>query len=66
MKGDDLMGDQLFDYMKARSDKIAEKDENKKKVAAIRKELYQRKGINIIYIAMEEESCGEYRGAEDE
>lgn len=50
MRGDDLMGSDLFDYMKAKSDKLLEKDENKQKIAAIKKELYQKK-------AMEEECC---------
>ena len=46
MGGDDLMGNDLYAYMKARSDKIAEKDVNKQKILAIQKELYQKKGIN--------------------
>jgi len=41
------MGNDLYAYMKAKSDKIAEKDPNKQKIAAIRKELYQKKGTNI-------------------
>ena len=39
------MGNDLFEYMKKKSDKLFEKDENKQKMAAIRKELYMKKGI---------------------
>ena len=45
--GDDVMGNDLYAYMKAKSDKIAEKDPVKHKIAAIRKELYQKKGTNL-------------------
>lgn len=45
MKGDEMMGNEIFEYMKAKADKMAEKDENKQKIAAIRKELYMQKGI---------------------
>lgn len=47
MRGDDLMGSDLIDYMKAKSDKLLEKDENKQKIAAIKKELYQKKGTLV-------------------
>ena len=43
MKGDDLMGNDLYAYMKNKSDKLMEKDENKQKIAAIRKDLYFKK-----------------------
>ena len=45
MKGDDIMGNDLFNYMKAKADKMFEKDENKQKMAAIKKDLYMQKGI---------------------
>jgi hypothetical protein len=48
MKGDDLMGNDLYNYMKTKADKLAEKDENKQKIAAIRKELYLKKGTILI------------------
>jgi hypothetical protein len=48
MCGDDIMANDLYAYMKAKSDKIAEKDANRQKIIAIRKELYQKKGINFI------------------
>lgn len=41
------MGNDLYSYMKAKADKLAEKDENKQKIAAIRKELYLKKGKNL-------------------
>ena len=44
MRGDDLMGNDLFEYMKAKADKLFEKDANKQQMAAIRKELYMKKG----------------------
>ena len=44
MRGDDLMGNDLFDYMKVKADKMFEKDENKQKMAAIKKELFMKKG----------------------
>jgi serine/threonine protein kinase len=60
MKGDDLMGNEIFEYMKVKAEKMAEKDENKRKITALRKDLYVKK-------SMEEDCCeGEYRGEEDE
>jgi len=47
MKGDDLMGNELYSYMKDKAQKLAEKDENKQKIAAIRKELYLNKGNHL-------------------
>ena len=41
------MGNDLYTYMKDKADKLAEKDENKQKIAAIRKELYLKKGKNL-------------------
>ena len=45
MKGDELMGNDLFEYMKVKADKMIEKDENKQKIAVIKKELYMKRGI---------------------
>ena len=53
------MDNDLFEYMKTKADKLAEKDENKQKMAAIKKELYLKK-------AMEEECCEEMRSGEEE
>lgn len=39
MKGDEMMGNDLVQYMKAKADKLFEKDEAKQKMAAIRKAL---------------------------
>lgn len=50
MMGDDIMGNDLFAYMKAKADKLMEKDENKQKMVVLRKELYLKK-------SMEEECC---------
>lgn len=44
MRGDDMMGNELFEFMKIKADKLMEKDENKQKMAAIKKELYMNKG----------------------
>lgn len=55
MKGDDIMGSDLFDYMKAKADKLFEKDANKQQMAALNKELCMKK-------AMDEECCEESRG----
>jgi len=51
MRGDDLMGNELYTYMKTKADQLAEKDENKKKMAVIKKELYLKKTM--------EEECSE-------
>lgn len=48
MRGDDMMDNDLFEYMKAKADKLVEKDVNKQKMAAIRKELYMKKGNNLL------------------
>lgn len=40
------MGNELFEYMKTKADKLTEKDENKQKMTAIKKELYMNKGTN--------------------
>lgn len=42
------MGNDLFEYMKKKADKLFEKDENKQKMAAIRKDLYMKKGKNCL------------------
>ena len=42
LKGDEMMVNDLIEYMKAKASKMAEKDENKQKIAKIRKELYQK------------------------
>ena len=39
-----MMGNELFEFMKIKADKLIEKDENKQKMAAIKKELYMNKG----------------------
>ena len=44
MKGDEFMGNDLFDYMRGKAEKLFEKDENKQKMAAIKKDLYMKKG----------------------
>lgn len=61
MKGDEFMGNDLCDYMRAKAEKLFEKDENKQKMAAVKKDLYMKK-------TMEEEECCEesYRGEEIE
>ena len=48
MRGDEYMGNDLFEYMKNKADKLFEKDENKQKMAAIRKDLYMKKGKNYL------------------
>ena len=45
MKGDDIMVNELFAYMKQRADKLVEKDEVKQKTALVRKQLFESKGI---------------------
>ena len=48
MKGDEFMGNDLFEYMQKKANHLFEKDENKQKMAAIKKELYMKKGINYL------------------
>lgn len=48
MRGDDLMGNELADYMRIKAEKLFQKDENKQKMAQIKKELFLKKGTQCV------------------
>jgi serine/threonine protein kinase len=48
MRGDDLMGNELGEYMRIKAEKLFQKDENKQKMAQIKKELFLKKGTHCV------------------